>query len=97
MTNEELGKTKKVIIYKCKIFVRVECANCSFKRNNIEIEGTQFNNNAGYITISHLEKHNDHIIRLIVGNLVYKYRLDNNIFHQIEHEVKGDINSDNKE
>ena len=84
-------------IYECKIFVRAECENCSFKRNNIEIKGTRFNNNGGYITISHLEKHNDHIIRLIVGNLVYRYRLDNNIFHQIENEVKGDINSDNKE
>jgi hypothetical protein len=73
-----------------KIFVRAECENCSFKRNNIEIEGRRFNNNAGYITIIHLAKHNDHIIRLIVGNLVYRYRLDNNIFHQIENEVKGE-------
>ena len=73
-----------------KIVVRAECENCSFKRNNIEIKGTRFNNYVGYTTISHLEKHNDHIIRLIDGNLVYRYRLDNNIFHQIENEVKGD-------
>ena len=73
-----------------KIFVRSECENCFFRRNDIEIEGTRFNNNAGYTTINHLKKHNDHIIRLIVANLIYRYRLDNNIFHQIENEVKGD-------
>ena len=77
-------------IYECKIFVRAECENCSFKRNYVEIKGTRFNNNGGYITISHWEKHKNHIIRLIIENLVYRYRLDNNIFHQIENEVKGD-------
>ena len=81
----EFGK-----IYECKVIVRSECEDCSFKRNNVEITGTKFTNNAGFITINHLEKNRGHIIKLLIGTLVYRYKLNGNSFTQIENEVKGD-------
>ena len=48
-----------------KMFVNARCENCNFRANFIEIENNKFISNAGFMTTSHLLKHNDHIIILI--------------------------------
>ena len=72
-----------------KIIVRAECESCKFRRNNVEITGTKFTNNAGFMTINHLEKNKEHIIQLIVGKSIYRYINVGNNFTRIENEVKG--------
>ena len=73
-----------------KIIVRAECESCKFRRNNVEIIGTKFTNNAGFMTINHLEKNKEHIIQLIVGKSIYRYINVGNNFTRIENEVKGE-------
>ena len=46
------------------IYVIARCEACSFKRYSVSIKNEHFNNNAGYQTLQHLIKHQDHTITL---------------------------------
>ena len=81
--------------------VKVECNNCKFKRNNVEITLGKFSNNAGSSVFSHLYNHREHIIKIISKdeseNNKYRFEDGNiikiNIYEIIrksENNVKGE-------
>jgi hypothetical protein len=64
--------------------VIAKCESCKFVRNGVEITGDRFTNDKGYMVILHLEKHREHIMKLIFGSYIARYKILNNIFTAID-------------
>ena len=64
--------------------VRAKCESCKFVRNGVEIKGDRFTNDKGYMVIDHLTKHREHIMQLIIGSYIARYKILNNIFTAID-------------
>ena len=46
------------------IYITAKCESCNFKRYSVSIRNNHFSNNAGYQTLQHLVRHQDHIMTL---------------------------------
>ena len=64
--------------------VRAKCESCKFVRNGVEIKGDRFTNDKGYMVVDHLTKHREHIMQLIIGSCITRYKVWNNIFTAID-------------